>query len=118
YFAVATEMLRRIASLYIIQNDGRSHSADQRHTIPRQAASQSPDALPCYPDTWNDVVNAKSKSGEAFGYAPSLGMACLTSSPMAASTSTATSSSVRSIPSLSTERMLCSLVSTKAATTA
>ena len=66
---VATEVLRRIASLYAIEDEIRGTSADQRRQVRDERSRVIVDDLRQYLDARNRQVSAKSKIGEAIRYA-------------------------------------------------
>lgn len=66
---VATEVLRRIASLYAIENEVRGNPAEQRHQVRDERSRIIVDDLHNYLDARNRQVSAKSKLGEAIRYA-------------------------------------------------
>ena len=66
---VATEVLRRIATLYAIEEEARGSSAAQRRAIRAERSRAIVDDLHRYLDTKLRQVSAKSKLGEAIRYA-------------------------------------------------
>jgi transposase len=66
---VATEVLRRIASLYAIEDEVRSLPAEQRRQVRDARSRIIVDDLRQYLDARNRQVSAKSKLGEAIRYA-------------------------------------------------
>ena len=66
---VATEVLRRIASLYAIEDEIRGTSVDQRRQVRDERSRVIVDDLRQYLDARNRQVSAKSKIGEAIRYA-------------------------------------------------
>lgn len=66
---VATEVLRRIASLYTIENEVRGNPAEQRRQVRDESSRIIVDDLHNYLDARNRQVSAKSKLGEAIRYA-------------------------------------------------
>ena len=66
---VATEVLRRIAWLYAIENEVRGCSAEQRRSVRAERSRVIIDDLRQYLDARNAQVSAKSKLGEAIRYA-------------------------------------------------
>jgi transposase len=66
---VATEVLRRIASLYAIEDEIRGTSADQRRQVRDERSRVIVQDLRQYLDARNRQVSAKSKIGEAIRYA-------------------------------------------------
>jgi len=66
---VATEILRRIASLYAIEDEVRGSPAGQRRTVRGERSRVVVDDLRHYLDARNRQVSAKSKLGEAIRYA-------------------------------------------------
>jgi transposase len=66
---VATEVLRRIASLYAIEDEVRGASAEQRRQVRNERSRTIVDDLRHYLDARNRQVSAKSKLGEAIRYA-------------------------------------------------
>lgn len=66
---VATEVLRRIASLYAIESEVRGTPAEQRRQVRDERSRIIVDDLHNYLDARNRQVSAKSKLGEAIRYA-------------------------------------------------
>lgn len=66
---VATEVLRRIASLYAIENEVRGNPAERRRQVRDERSRIIVDDLHNYLDARNRQVSAKSKLGEAIRYA-------------------------------------------------
>ncbi|GAM05356.1 IS66 family transposase [Novosphingobium sp. MBES04] len=66
---VATEVLRRIASLYVIENEIRGNPAEQRRQVRDERSRIIVNDLHNYLDARNRQVSAKSKLGEAIRYA-------------------------------------------------
>ncbi|MEE3154502.1 MAG: IS66 family transposase [Pseudomonadota bacterium] len=66
---VATEVLRRIASLYVIENEIRGNPAEQRRQVRDERSRIIVNDLHNYLDAQNRQVSAKSKLGEAIRYA-------------------------------------------------
>ena len=66
---VATEVLRRIALLYAIEDEVRGTSADQRRQVRDERSRVHVDDLHQYLQARNAQVSAKSKLGEAIRYA-------------------------------------------------
>lgn len=66
---VATEVLRRIAQLYAIEDEVRGDTADQRQHIRAEHSRILVDDLRHYLEARNRQVSAKSKLGEAMRYA-------------------------------------------------
>ena len=66
---VATEVLRRIASLYALEADARGMSADQRRALRGERSRIIVDDLHLYLQANNRKVSVKSKLGEAIRYA-------------------------------------------------
>ena len=66
---VATDILRRIAMLYAIEDDVRGSSADERRAARNERSRVLTDDLRQYLQTRNRQVSAKSKLGEAIRYA-------------------------------------------------
>ncbi|HEY6869116.1 MAG TPA: IS66 family transposase [Novosphingobium sp.] len=66
---VATEVLRRIALLYAIEDEVRGTSADRRRQIRDERSRTIVDDLRQYLDARNRQVSAKAKLGEAIRYA-------------------------------------------------
>jgi transposase len=66
---VATEVLRRIALLYAIEDEVRGTSAQQRRQVRGERSRAIVDDLRHYLDTRNRQVSAKAKLGEAIRYA-------------------------------------------------
>jgi transposase len=66
---VATEVLRRVALLYAIEDEGRGLSAEQRRDVRHDRSSVIVDDLRQYLEARNRQVSAKSKLGEAIRYA-------------------------------------------------
>lgn len=66
---VATEVLRRIALLYAIEDDIRGTSADRRRQVRDERSRTIVDDLRQYLDARNRQVSAKAKLGEAIRYA-------------------------------------------------
>ena len=66
---VATEVLRRIALLYAIENEVRGRSADERRALRSESSRVIIDDLRLYLDARNAQVSAKSRLGDAIGYA-------------------------------------------------
>ena len=66
---VATEVLRRVASLYAIEDEVRGLSAEQRRAVRHDRSRSIVDDLRQYLDARNRQVSAKSKLGEAIRYA-------------------------------------------------
>jgi transposase len=65
---VATEVLRRIALLYAIEDGARGCSADQRRSVRAERSRMIVDDLRQYLDARGAQVSAKSKLGEAIRY--------------------------------------------------
>lgn len=66
---VATEVLRRVALLYAIEDEVRGLSAEQRRAVRHDRSRIIVDDLRQYLDARNRQVSAKSKIGEAIRYA-------------------------------------------------
>lgn len=66
---VATEVLRRIAQLYLIEEEVRGQPAGQRRQVRHERSRAIIDDLRQYLETRNRQVSAKSKLGEAIRYA-------------------------------------------------
>ncbi|TXG82233.1 MAG: IS66 family transposase [Sphingomonadales bacterium] len=66
---VATEVLRRIALLYAIEDEVRGTSAEQRRSVRDERSRIIIDDLHQYLDARNRQVSAKAKLGEAIRYA-------------------------------------------------
>lgn len=66
---VATEVLRRVALLYAIEDEVRGLSAEQRRAVRHDRSRSIVDDLRQYLDARNRQVSAKSKLGEAIRYA-------------------------------------------------
>ncbi len=66
---VATEVLRRIALLYAIEDEVRGSSPEERRTVRAAHSRALVDDLRHYLDARNRQVSAKSKLGEAIRYA-------------------------------------------------
>ncbi|MFM2280677.1 MAG: hypothetical protein RLZZ444_2908, partial [Pseudomonadota bacterium] len=66
---VATEVLRRVALLYAIEDEWRGLSAEQRRDVRHDRSSVIVDDLRQYLEARNRQVSAKSKLGEAIRYA-------------------------------------------------
>ena len=66
---VATEVLRRIASLYAIEDDVRGSPAEQRRRVRQTRSRPIVDDLRQYLEERSRQVSAKSKLGEAIRYA-------------------------------------------------
>ena len=66
---VATEVLRRIALLYAIEDDVRGASAEQRRQVRNERGRVIIDDLRQYLEAKNRQVSAKAKLGEAIRYA-------------------------------------------------
>jgi len=66
---VATEVLRRVALLYAIEDEVRGLSAEQRRAVRHDRSRIIVDDLRQYLDARNRQVSAKSKLGEAIRYA-------------------------------------------------
>ncbi|MDT7532494.1 IS66 family transposase [Sphingobium sp. SA2] len=66
---VATEVLRRVALLYAIEDEVRGSSAEQRRAVRHDRSRIIVDDLRQYLDARNRQVSAKSKIGEAIRYA-------------------------------------------------
>lgn len=66
---VATEVLRRIALLYVIEGEVRGLSATQRRVARNERSRVHVDDLRHYLETKNRQVSAKAKLGEAIRYA-------------------------------------------------
>ena len=66
---VATEVLRRVALLYAIEDEVRGLSAEQRRAVRHDRSRIIVDDLRQYIDARNRQVSAKSKLGEAIRYA-------------------------------------------------
>jgi hypothetical protein len=66
---VATEVLRRVALLYAIEDEVRGLSAEQRRAARHDRSRSIVDDLRQYLDARNRQVSAKSKLGEAIRYA-------------------------------------------------
>lgn len=66
---VATEVLRRVALLYAIEDEVRGLSAEQRRAVRHDRSRIIVDGLRQYLDARNRQVSAKSKIGEAIRYA-------------------------------------------------
>lgn len=66
---VATEVLRRIALLYAVENEVRGCSAEQRRSVRAERSRVIIDDLRQYLDARNRQVSAKSKIGDAIRYA-------------------------------------------------
>lgn len=66
---VATEVLRRIAQLYVIEDEVRGQPADQRRQVRAERSRVIVDDLRQYLEARNRQVSAKSKIGEAMRYA-------------------------------------------------
>lgn len=66
---VATEVLRRIALLYAIEDEARGTPAEQRRAVRDRRSRVIVDDLHQYLDARNRQVSAKSKLGEAIRYA-------------------------------------------------
>lgn len=67
--SVATEVLRRIAQLYVIEEEVRGSSAEQRQLVRAERSRIITDDLRHYVDARGRQVSAKSKLGEAIRYA-------------------------------------------------
>jgi len=67
--AVATEVLQRIAGLYVIESEVRGTSADHRRTVRNEQARVIVDDLRHYLEARLRQVSAKSKLAEAIRYA-------------------------------------------------
>lgn len=66
---VATEVLRRIAMLYAVEDEVRGASAEQRRAVRQERSRAIVDGLRRYLDARNRQVSARSKLGEAIRYA-------------------------------------------------
>jgi len=66
---VATEVLRRIAELYVIEDEVRGEPAEQRRQIRNERSRVLIDDLRRYLEARNRQVSAKAKLGEAIRYA-------------------------------------------------
>jgi transposase len=66
---VATEVLRRIAQLYVIEDEVRGEPAEQRRQIRNERSRVIIDDLRHYLEARNRQVSAKAKLGEAIRYA-------------------------------------------------
>ena len=66
---VATEVLRRIASLYLVEEEVRGAPAEQRRAVRREHSLANVEDLRRYLDARSRQVSAKSKLGEAIRYA-------------------------------------------------
>ena len=66
---VATEVLRRIAGLYVIEDEVRGTSAEQRRQVRAERSRVIVDDLRHYLEARSHQVSAKSKLGEAIRYA-------------------------------------------------
>jgi transposase len=66
---VATEVLRRIAQLYVIEDEVRGEPAEQRRQIRNERSRVIVDDLRHYLEARNRQVSAKAKLGEAIRYA-------------------------------------------------
>jgi transposase len=66
---VATEVLRRIAQLYVIEDEVRGEPAEQRRQIRNERSLVIVDDLRHYLEARNRQVSAKAKLGEAIRYA-------------------------------------------------
>ena len=66
---VATEVLRRVALLYAIEEEARGLSVEQRRTVRNDRSRIMVDDLRQYLEARNRQVSAKSKLGEAISYA-------------------------------------------------
>jgi len=66
---VATEVLRRIAELYVIEGEVRGQPAEQRRKIRNERSRVIIDDLRQYLEARNRQVSAKAKIGEAIRYA-------------------------------------------------
>ncbi|AVA13637.1 IS66 family transposase [Sphingopyxis sp. MG] len=66
---VATEVLRRVALIYAIEDEVRGSSAEQRRAVRHDRSRIIVDDLRQYLDARNRQVSAKSKIGEAIRYA-------------------------------------------------
>lgn len=66
---VATEVLRRIAMLYAVEDEVRGAPAEQRRAVRQERSRAIVDDLRHYLDARNRQVSAKSKLGEAIRYA-------------------------------------------------
>jgi transposase len=66
---VATEVLRRIAMLYVVEDEVRGVSAEQRRAVRQERSRAIVDDLRRYLDARSRQVSAKSKLGEAIRYA-------------------------------------------------
>ena len=65
---VATEVLHRIGQHYIIEDEVRGSSAEQRRLIRHERSRVIADDLPQYLDARGRQASAKSKLGEAIRY--------------------------------------------------
>ena len=72
---VATEVLRRIALLYVVENEVRGCSAELRRSVRAERSRVIVDDLRQYLDARNAQVSAKSNLGEAIRYALKIGRA-------------------------------------------
>jgi len=66
---VATEVLRRIALLYAVEDDVRGHSAEHRRSVRAERSRAIIDDLHQFLDARGCQVSAKSKLGDAIRYA-------------------------------------------------
>ena len=66
---VATEVLRRIAQLYVIEDDVRGRPAEQRRHVRNEQSRVVVDDLRSYLEARNRQVSAKARLGEAIRYA-------------------------------------------------
>jgi len=68
-YSVATEVLRRIADLYAVDDRARGQSAEKRRTLRSEHSRPIVDDLKQYLEARNRQVSATSKLGEAIRYA-------------------------------------------------
>ena len=107
---VATEVLRRIALLYAVEDEVRGHPAQQRRSVRDERSRVIVDDLHQY-------LEARNRSAKRSVTRSPVGMVSHGSSTTVASISTTTPSNAQSARLHSTGRMPCSPVPTKAVTT-
>lgn len=114
---VAADVLRRIASLYAIEDEIRGLSADERHDVRDQRNRPIIDDLHSFLEERGRQVSAKSRLCEASATRFRAGTVSFASLTMAASISTTTPSSAPSARLPSTAKTPCSQAPTRAVTT-
>lgn len=113
---IASEALKRITGLYVVEAEIRGRTADERRAVRQEKSRPIVHEFETWLRAKLDLISQKTKLAEAIRYALSRwdGRASL---PTAASRLIPTSSSALSAQSRSTARTLCSLAWTAAANT-